>query len=226
MEKVLTQEERIRRAEEIYLRRRNFQQTQYVNKALNREIDVNKTRESKSIGLFKSIGLQIIICLLLYCIFYIIYDTNFAFSNVTISKMQEILDYDIDIKNLYENVNAYIKGLVHNTMNVEEDVSIEKTEEVGSNDEINQEAEEIKKDEVEEQLQVNTEQLIEEDIIQENITQTEQTSVEEVDLKRFYSLIKPVNGGYISSEFGDRESTSEIVSTNHKGIDIAIEERC
>lgn len=37
-----------------------------------------------------------------------------------------------------------------------------------------------------------------------------------------YSIIKPVNGGYVSSEFGERESTSEIVSTNHKGIDIAL----
>ena len=38
-------------------------------------------------------------------------------------------------------------------------------------------------------------------------------------------LILPVSGGYVSSEFGARESTSEIVSTNHKGIDIAVVER-
>ena len=224
MERILTQEERIRRAEEIYLKRRSIQSPQF-DKVEKRELTNNKV-ETKSIGLFKKIGLQIIICLLLYCIFYLIYDTNFSFSKITISKIREVLDYDVNIEELYKNANAYIKGLLHNNINVEEDIPIEKTESnVEINEEMNKE-EQIKKDGAEEKLQVNTEQLIQEDITQENAIQTEEISVEEVDLKQIYSLIKPVNGGYISSEFGERESTSEIVSTNHKGIDIAIEKRC
>lgn len=55
--------------------------------------------------------------------------------------------------------------------------------------------------------------------------QVQQTSASEPDLKQQYSLIKPLSGGHISSEFGERESTSKIVSTNHKGIDIAVTER-
>ena len=224
MERILTQEERIRRAEEIYLRRRNIQSPQ-LNKVEKREY-INNRVETKNIGLLKKIGLQIIICLLLYCIFYLIYDTNFSFSNVTISKTQEILDYNINIEELYKNANTYIKGLVHNTRKVEEDTPIEKIEETQSKEEVNQEEVQIEKDEVEEQIQVNNEELIQESIIPANTIKTEQTSIEEVNLKQLYSLIKPVNGGYISSEFGERESTSEIVSTNHKGIDIAIENRC
>ena len=112
MERILTQEERIRRAEEIYLRKRNLQQTQYrVN---NRE-ETNKIRTGKSIRLFKRIGLQIIICLLLYCIFYLIYDTNFSFSNATITKTQEILSYDINIEEMYKSASTYINSLLHNT---------------------------------------------------------------------------------------------------------------
>ena len=224
MERILTQEERIRRAEEIYLRRRNIQTHQF-DKVEKREC-INNKIETKSIGLFKKIGLQMIICLLLYCIFYLIYDTNFSFSKGTISKTQEILNYDINIEELYKKTNTYIKGLVHNTRSVKEDAPIEKIGEIQNNEEVKQEQEQIEKDEVEEQIQVNNEQLIQESVTPENTTKTEQTSAEEVNLKQFYALIKPVNGGYISSEFGERESTSEIVSTNHKGIDIAIGERC
>ena len=42
-------------------------------------------------------------------------------------------------------------------------------------------------------------------------------------IKENYSLIKPIEG-QISSGFGQRESTSSMVSTNHSGIDIAAQE--
>ena len=58
-------------------------------------------------------------------------------------------------------------------------------------------------------------------------------NIEDNNIQEFFNeeqkeenkLILPVSGGYVSSEFGARESTSEIVSTNHKGIDIAVVER-
>ena len=186
MERILTQEERIRRAEEIYLRKRNLQQTQYrVN---NRE-ETNKIRPGKSIRLFKRIGLQIIICLLLYCIFYLIYDTNFSFSNATITKTQEILSYDINIEEMYKSASTYINGLLHNT---EQD-----TQEIKENIENNPEIQNIEMEQSQENTEASQEQVSEQEMIQETVTQqekeeTQETGAEEVSLKEIYSLIKPV----------------------------------
>ena len=59
MERVLTQEERIRRAEEIYLRRRNTR-PQYRNTRENINIR-QELPKGKSITLFKKMALQIVI---------------------------------------------------------------------------------------------------------------------------------------------------------------------
>lgn len=185
MERVLTQEERIRRAEEIYLRRRNLQQPQYkVQNTMDRS--VVKSNSIKSIKLFKRIALQIVICLLLYCIFYLIYDTNFSFSTVTINKTEEILNYDINIKELYKNASTYINDLIH-----KEDVQ----ENIEEDNQEKEEAVDVTNQESQEQLQVNqsAEIIQEEQTVQEEVTeQTEQVSTEEVNLKQVYSLIRPV----------------------------------
>lgn len=186
MERVLTQEERIRRAEEIYLRRRNLQQPQY--RVQSRE-ETNKINPAKSMRLFKRMALQIVICLLLYCIFYLIYDTNFSFSNATITKTQEILNYDINIEELYKSASTYINGLLHNTE--------QETQETEENTENNvetptPEAEQPKENQEESQVQVNEEQPVQETVTEEVVEQTEETSAEEVSLKQLYSLIKPV----------------------------------
>lgn len=186
MERVLTQEERIRRAEEIYLRRRNLQQPQY--RVQSRE-ETNKISPGKSMRLFKRIGLQIIICLLLYCIFYLIYDTNFSFSNATITKTHEILNYDINIEEMYKSASMYINGLLHNTE--------QETQEIEENTEDNvekstTETEEPQEEQVESEAQVTEEQPVQETVTQEVVEQTQQTSAEEVNLKQRYFLIKPV----------------------------------
>ena len=217
MERVLTQEERIRRAEEIYLRRRNLEVPQY--KVQNR---ADKSSAIKSVKLFKRIFLQIIICLLLYCIFYLIYDTNFSFSDITISKTQEILNYDINVEEMYKNISTYVNALMqkeNSTENNNEDIQEQPQENVDDTGNQEQQVTEAKN---EANVENQTSPVVEETIQQGEVLQEIQPTVaEEVSLKQLYSLIVPVNGGYISSEFGERESTSEIVSTNHKGIDIA-----
>lgn len=109
MERVLTQEERIRRAEEIYLRRKN---TRPQYRDTRETINARQEPKIKSIKLFKKMALQIVICLLLYCIFYLIYDTNYSFSNTTISKTQEILNYDINFDEIYKYVIGNIKDFI------------------------------------------------------------------------------------------------------------------
>ena len=63
MERTLSSEERIRRAEEIYQRRK----IQNGVKVSTRSVNRNEKLEYK---LFKKLGIQIVICLLIYMIFY------------------------------------------------------------------------------------------------------------------------------------------------------------
>lgn len=181
MERVLTQEERIRRAEEIYLRRRNLR-PQY-----RETINTKTNTKGKSIKLFKRMALQIIICLLLYCIFYLIYDTNYSFSDNTISKTQEILNYDINFNEIYnsfsQNIKSFIKKEDNSTQENKEE-SKEENNDVQNNDE--QMTNEIN----------NVDTLVDENQNQEEIVQqVEQTSAVEPSLRDLYPLILPVKRG-------------------------------
>ena len=208
MERVLTQEERIRRAEEIYLRRKNREPNiEYKNVAVDR----TQEKINNKSKLLKRTFLQIIICLLLYCIFYLIYDTNYTFSDITISKIDEILNYDVNFDYIYKFINEKIVPNFSFKEYTEETTEDNKDKEIYENQEKNEEIEELSEDDAHEEG---------ESIINEESNQEENNKEKEK-----YSLIVPVYGGYISSKFGERESTSEIVSTNHKGIDIAVASR-
>ncbi len=190
MERVLTQEERIRRAEEIYLRRRNTRpQYRNIRETVNIRQETPKIRNLK---LFKKMALQIVICLLLYCIFYLIYDTNYSFSDTTISKTQEILNYDINFDEIYKYVSGNIKGFIEKGKNSIGENSGENKSEDNNNEgnEINQEnnVNENQSDENIPSQAIPEEQGNKEDLP----VQVQQTSVTEPNLKQQYSLINPV----------------------------------
>ena len=86
MEKTLSPDERIRRAEEIYYRKKI--------QATNRNSARVNVSEKKDFGLLKKMFLQIAICILIYIIFYMIQNTNYIFSEDVIKKTNEILSYD------------------------------------------------------------------------------------------------------------------------------------
>ena len=184
MERTLTQEERIRRAEEIYLRRRNAK-PQYRE---TRETSKSKTVPTvKNIKLLKRMALQIVICLLLYCIFYLIYDANYSFSDTTISKTQEVLNYDINFNEIYK----YISGNVMSFINIKDsDVEENKQEDTENTNNEQNDANEIQQDG---DVTTNVITPPEEEInAQETPPQVEQTSAVEPDLRQMYSLILPV----------------------------------
>lgn len=197
MERVLTQEERIRRAEEIYLRRKNLQQPEY--KIQNREVSTNRSEPIKSVKLFKRIFLQIVICLLLYCIFYLIYDTNFSFSNATITKTAEILNHDINIEEMYKSATAYFNSLIHS----DEEKEIEQNNQVDEQvpqDNINETNSQEQQQEV---IQPSDEPNVPTEVTPDTsatpttpeepmVEETQQTSAEEVNLKQLYALIRPI----------------------------------
>ena len=108
----MSAEERIRRAEEIYSRRR-------VNKDIRvptRNVNSNTKVEYR---MFKKLVLQIVICLLIYFIFYLIKNSNYIFSEDVINKTREFLSYDINFQNIYYKVEEYynnnIKSIITNT---------------------------------------------------------------------------------------------------------------
>lgn len=195
MERVLSVEEKIKRAEEIYARRRS----NYPSKErLETTVPVN---EKKNLKLFKKMFIQILICVLIYYIFYLIQDTNYLFSEDVIQKTNEILSYDLNFNQLYEKVMTYINGF---QLKSESESSIEEIQ--------NQE---------EEGYQEET--LSATDVVEEEVQVQESKSEMELDaeyVKQNFSVIRPIEG-VVTSEFGERESTNPIVTPNHIGIDIA-----
>lgn len=206
MERVLSQDERIRRAEELYARRK--MQVEYRNSAT-----VN-VKENKSNQLRRKLIKQFIVCVLIYISFYAMKNIPNLVSQEVMYKIYDILEYDINIQELYKNISNY--------MGIQE----------GNKEEIKVETNTL----IEETLSATDTSEIQEsnEIIQENITEIENietTVIEEssslsqmeIDaeyIKANYTLIKPLEGE-ITSRFGIRNPTVATVPKYHTGIDIA-----
>lgn len=160
--------------------------------------------------------LQILICLVIYFIFYLIQNNNYIFSEDVIQKTKELLSYDINLQELWNNAtvqaNAFLDGYLDSKPQDGNTINQNTINEVNNENTVN-------------------ENTIDENAIggaePENLATVEQEKEEvnapqtdEEYIKSNYSIIKPVTG-IVSSEFGQRESTSSIVSKNHAGIDIA-----
>lgn len=198
MEKVLTADERIRRAEQVYYKRKN----QSGDKQPAR---VNVGCEKKDIGLFRKMILQIAICTVIYIIIYLIQTTNYVFSPTVLEKTKQILNYDIDIVKIYNESFTYLNGLLHKTNSEQQKIT--------------QNNEEVKENEAQNTL---TEESIggEEAVVEENLSQMEK-DVKDILVSK--SLIKPLLG-VITSRYGPRQSDNPKVSKYHTGIDIAVNE--
>lgn len=219
MERTLSPEEKIRRAEEIYSRRKSGYTSRNV-------ATVNVSNE-KNYGLFKKMILQIAICLVIYFIFYLIQNSNYVFSEDIINKTKEILSYDINIEEIFNNIingiNSFSNELVlddtNNTINSEENnaVNIETQNAIAGAKLASITAEDItlvQNSNKEEQSQENSDK---QDNNEEPKKLEELTDEEYV---KTFNLIKPIEG-IVSSEFGIRSVDNPIVSKDHKGIDIA-----
>lgn len=199
MERTMSVEEKIRRAEEIYARR------QEGNVGKTTTVNLNSDKK-KDIKLLKKMIMQIIISLLIYLIVYIIQNNNYIFSENFIKRTNEILSYDMNFKQIYENIKQSITILKTNQNNAGIG---------GSEENINTTEENAIENQVEEQTtNVTTE---------ENSQSTKPMSQEEQDIaniKATTTFIKPIEGT-ISSKYGKREPTTVTVPKNHTGVDIA-----
>lgn len=205
MERTLSVEEKIRRAEEIYERRKRDNM---------RPIATVNVSEKKDIKLLKKMIIQVLICVAIYLIIYTIQNNNYIFSEDFIKKANEILSYDTNFVEIYEN----IKNQVISIFQKPEDAIGGAEAETQNNEVNNNENLENTNNEGE------TNQTTNQDVTQENAeNQLQNLSQEEQDIiniKNTATFIKPVEGT-ISSKFGQRENATGRVPKNHTGTDIA-----
>ena len=221
MERTMSVEEKIRRAEEIYLKR------QGVNNPQTQKVPVNNT-EKKDVKLLKKMMKQIIVCIVIYIIIYTIQNSQFIFSKDFIDKTNEILSYDTNFIEIYEAVkngilqmHNQIQSQLNNDNNQEETKQTQETEnegveEVTENENIGEVTENENIGEVTENEGIGG--------ATENEEQPVALSQEEQDIvntKNTTSFIKPVEGN-ISSKYGYRETATGNVPKNHTGTDIAV----
>lgn len=225
MDRTMSVEDKIRRAEEIYYRRRNQEMP-------SRENTQRHVKPKKNIRLFKRMIKQIIICLIIYGIFYLIINNNYIFSDDFTQKAREILSQDINFSQIYSVISNKINEIfkIQNSNEQIENNSDENKEENST------QQEEMTKEDIQnneeniggaEELPTTQEQNVENAGATEiETTQTEEAPVlsqmeQDVNyIKNTISFIKPVNGT-ISSMFGWRNPTTASVPKNHTGTDIA-----
>ena len=105
MEKIISQEERIRRAEEIYYRRKLNN-----NNVRMPSSQVKQGRENRQFSLYKKMVLQILICIFIYLIFSLIKETNYIFSESVINKTKEFLSIDINFAQISSNIGDFFQN--------------------------------------------------------------------------------------------------------------------
>ncbi len=227
MERVLSQEERIKRAEEIYYRRKLNNSDVRMSSS-----QVRDKTEKRQFSLYRKMAIQILLCILIYLVFSLIKEANYLFSENVINKTKEFLNQDINFEAITTSVNEFWQN------------NKEKLNIFTNNDEQNSEQsnETITNNEVNEQT-VNSENTEKNDNnIQNNIGNNETTGIGgassnenketdettkksqmEIDaeyIKTNFSMQLPVKAT-VTSRYGTREAT-KIVSAEHYGIDLGV----
>lgn len=222
MERTMSVEDKIRRAEEIYARRQGETQRKTTTVSIN-----NNNR--KDIKLLRKMLIQIGLSLLIYAVIYIIQNNNYIFSEDFLKKANEILSYDMNFERIYQNtknnIGQWITDLKNNMTQKENGIITNNDNEINSEYMQNtQESEESQNGTTnnqetngiggaEEEQQTST----------QNTNETQELSQEEKDIaniKATTTFIKPIEGT-ISSKYGQREPTTATVPKNHTGVDIA-----
>lgn len=214
MERALGIDERIRRAEEIYQRRR-----QENNRKTYATVNVgNRNQKENNNKTIKKMFLQIAICIMIYLGYYMIQNSDYIFSEEVMNQTKNILSYNINFSQYYKNFMQLLNKSNDNK---------EKTED--NRNQIQNEVENEVENGEENAVNVlensnNTNENIggednasSEQVDKSNLSQME---IDAMDIKNSVSIIKPLEGT-ITSRFGIRNPTTLTVPKNHTGIDIA-----
>ena len=240
MERIVSPEERLRRAEEIYYRRRN--QGVRVSTATVNVGSKNKT----TIG--KKMVIQILVCVIIYSTFWLIKGYNNVFSNTFINHTKAVLSYDINFPKVYNETVEYLNNNLNSIIKKEESSEGEEQAENKEKNVVENQENEEQKNDVSDENQVVQEDNSKEENIANEVVQDEneqednnqnsstsnendgtikaQSDAENISqmnedaeyIKNNFNIIKPIQGS-ITSGFGNREQT-DIISAFHQGIDI------
>jgi len=200
MERAISVEEKIRRAEEIYERRR-----QGITKPVTK-VSVNK-KDKKDLKLLKKMIIQLFICTCIYLTIYTIKNSEYVFSNDFISTINEVLSYDTNFMELYEICRDKIMSWIDNNEKDDENSEKEETIEedgIGGSDSIIEEI--VQNIEFQEEINI------------QDLSQEEQDIL---NIKNTTSFIRPIEAGNISSRYGRRDTATGNVPKDHTGTDIA-----
>lgn len=204
MERAISQEDRIRRAEEIYYRKLAGMNLQKVT-----AVNVNS---KKNYRFWKKVLAQIVISACVCGTVYQLQSNTDNFSIDLVNYVKGIITYDIDINKALGEIKKYMP--IFNKTNEENNLS----------DNVVSKEPETNNDVVEE-TPVEASQT-DENNEEEKSEETNTLSQMEQDakyIKANFSFIKPVEGT-VTSRFGLRNPSTPTVPKNHTGIDIGVVE--
>lgn len=197
MERTMSVEEKIRRAEQIYERRKQGSDKQIATVSVN--------NEKKDIRLLKKMIVQILICISIYLVIYFINNSEYVFSKDFINKMNEVLSYDVNFMDLYNTIKDQYNKIIVNNNEQEQPEQTKEQEENTTQDGIGGAVEDLQ----------NTS-----DVKEETTKELSQSEQDIINVKNTTTFIKPIEG-IISSKYGQRDTATGRVPKNHTGTDIA-----
>ena len=228
LERTLSQEERIRRAEEIYYRRK------FNNSDVRMpSSQVRDKTEKRQFSLYRKMAIQILLCVLIYLVFSLIKEANYLFSENVINKTKEFLSKDINFEVISSSINEFWQNnkekfsifsnreeqntentnneqntnVENNEQNIENNVQNTETN-IAQNEQTNNEA-----------IGIGGASSTENNQVDEN-TKKSQMEIDAEYIKKNFELQLPVKAK-VTSPYGKREA-DEIVSENHSGIDLGV----
>ncbi|MFR7463354.1 MAG: M23 family metallopeptidase [Clostridia bacterium] len=197
MERTMSVEEKIRRAEQIYERRKQGSDKQIATVSVN--------NEKKDRRLLKKMIVQILICISIYLVIYFINNSEYVFSKDFINKINEILSYDVNFMDLYNTIKDQYNKIIVNNNEQEQPEQTKEQEENTTQDGIGGAVEDLQ----------NTS-----DVKEETTKELSQSEQDIINVKNTTTFIKPIEG-IISSKYGQRDTATGRVPKNHTGTDIA-----
>lgn len=194
MERVLNGDEKVRRAEEIYYRRK-----------MGLPTGTRNFEPEKKSYLGSKIFLEILIILNISIIVVAVQNKDFIFTKEFLGLMSE---YNMNLTNT-------VKGMISEENEIQQNVT---------NDEINQPEDKQKTQEENniQQDTTSTEEALVPN--EDNVSSLSQMDMDIAEINRSYSFVKPLEvDGTVTSLFGSRESAYQNVTGYHTGIDIGAE---
>lgn len=203
MERIISEEDRIRRAEEVASRRRNRIPAESINVPTN-----NKP------SLMRKLFCQVLSSICIFGILYFLSQNN----SQAMELIKPVLSEDTDFNQIYTRLDGFIKNIGNEMRNVET-IDSNEVENNSVTDAQNNLANDIQMESnVTTVSSVQDVQNSEEAMGGGDESIDSETDIDVIYIKKNGSFIKPISGR-ITSGYGPRTPTN-IVSANHAGVDI------